>query len=142
MIFLIKDSRTFVHYYTSRERAFFNAFCEELNKREDETHRATLIVHGDSSLNGSIDDYKLYINGNIHVTPTRFKHLAPPNSVYVRIETGVHRIVLREYEVKKPNRMESNTLYIEIQDDELITIQASLKESQLTLLKLHHNQNK
>jgi hypothetical protein len=108
-------------------------FWEKLEKEWDETHRATLVILGDLSLVDGLSAYKLYINGNIHRTAIRFEHLAPPNSIYVRLKAGVHRVVLREYEVTKPDRMESNTLYIEIHDNEQIAIRASLQDGQLML---------
>jgi hypothetical protein len=108
-------------------------FWDNLDKEWDAINRSILVVQGDSSLIEDISAYKLYVNGNVHGTGGRFAHLAPPNSVYTRLEAGVYRIVLREYDASKPNRIESNTLYINIRDDEQIAIRASLQEGQLIL---------
>jgi len=108
-------------------------FWEKFNQEWDEINRGILIVQGDASLLGGISAYKLYVNGNIYKTGTRFSHLAPPNSIYMRFKAGVYRIVLREHNVKKLNRIESNTLHVEIQEDKQMTIQASLRQGKLIL---------
>jgi hypothetical protein len=97
-------------------------FWEKFDKEWDATHQSTLVVQGDNSLVDSISAYKLYINGNIHTTGARFAHLASSNSFYIRLKAGVYSVVLREYAVRKPDRIESNTLHIEIHDHEQITI--------------------
>ncbi|MDZ8056234.1 MAG: hypothetical protein RMX68_012975 [Aulosira sp. ZfuVER01] len=108
-------------------------FWEKFNKEWDAANRSTLIVQGDTSLVGGICAYKLYINRNVYGTGARFAHLAPPNSVYTRLKAGNYSVVLREHNVSKPDRMESNTLHIEIRDDEQITIRASLQDGQIIL---------
>lgn len=108
-------------------------FWKKFDEEWDAKNRSTLIVQGDTSLHGDISAYKLYINRNVHRTGARFTHLAPQNSVYVRLKAGFYSVILREHDVKKPNRMESNSLNIEIQNDEQIMIQASLIEGQLIL---------
>jgi hypothetical protein len=59
--------------------------------------------------------------------------LASPNSVYVRLKAGVYSVILREYDARKPDRMESNILHVKIHDNEQITIRASLLDGQLIL---------
>jgi hypothetical protein len=109
------------------------SFWENFDKEWDAINRATLIVQGDASLVNGISAYKLYINRNIYKTGSRFDRLAPPNSIYVRLKAGVYSIVLREYDARKPNRIESNMLHIEIHDNELIKIRVSLQDEQLIL---------
>ncbi|MBW4534026.1 MAG: hypothetical protein KME09_08810 [Pleurocapsa minor HA4230-MV1] len=108
-------------------------FWKKFDQEWDATNHFTLIVQGDTSLTEDIFAYKLYINGNIHGTGVRFTHLAPPNSIYVRLKAGGYRIILREYDARKADRMESNTLPIEIDYDEQILIRASLRDGQLVL---------
>jgi hypothetical protein len=108
-------------------------FWKKFDREWDVINHSTLIVQGDTALTENISAYKLYINGNIHGMGKRFIHLAPPNSIYVRLKAGGYRIVLREYDAWKPDRMESNTLSIEIHHDEQIMIRASLREGQLVL---------
>jgi hypothetical protein len=96
-------------------------FWKKFDQEWDATNNSTLIVQGDISLTEEIFAYKLYINGNIHGTAVRFIPLAPPNSIYVRLKAGGYRIILREYDARKADRMESNTLLIEIQYDEQMT---------------------
>ncbi|OCQ91952.1 hypothetical protein BCD64_26220 [Nostoc sp. MBR 210] len=109
------------------------SFWEKFNKEWDAINRSTLIFLGDASLVGGISAYKLYINRNIHATGMRFAHLAPPNSIYVRLKAGVYTVVLREYDAMKPDRRESNVLNIDIHDNEQIIICASLRDGQLIL---------
>jgi hypothetical protein len=108
-------------------------FWEKFNQEWDATHRSTLVVQGDVSLADDISAYKLYINRNVHGTGARFAHLASPNSVYVRLKAGVYSVILREYDARKPDRMESNILHVQIHDNEQITIRASLLDGQLIL---------
>jgi hypothetical protein len=110
-----------------------SGFWEKFNKKFDAINRSTLIVKSDSSLIDGISAYKLYINQNVHGTGARFAHLAPPNSVYTKLKAGFYTIVLREYDVSKPDRKESNILQIEICDDEQIMIRASQQNEQLIL---------
>src|SRR5262245_56332143 len=94
-------------------------FWEKFNKEWDARNRSTIIVRGDDSLD--LSAYKVYINRNVHGTGARFADLAPPNSVYSRLQAGVYSVVVREHDVSKPDRLESNTLEIQIRDDEQIT---------------------
>jgi hypothetical protein len=108
-------------------------FWEKFNQEWDATHRSTLVVQGDVSLTDDISAYKLYINRNVHGTGARFAHLAPPNSVYVRLKAGVYSLILREYDARKSDRIESNILHVNIRDNEKITIRASLLDEKLIL---------
>ncbi|MEP0872113.1 hypothetical protein NDA01_20055 [Trichocoleus desertorum AS-A10] len=106
---------------------FWNKFDQEWDLR----NRSTIIVLGDGSL--QLSDYKVYINQNIYGTGAKFAHLAPPNSVYVRLRAGAYCVVVREHDVMKPNRLKSTPLQVEIHDDEQIMIRATLNEGQLLL---------
>jgi len=106
-------------------------FWEEFNKEWDATNRSTIIVRGDDSLD--LSAYKVYINQNVHGTGARFADQAPPNSVYSRLQAGVYSVVVREHDVRKPDRLESNTLEIQIRDDEQITIRVSLRDGRILL---------
>jgi hypothetical protein len=106
-------------------------FWNKFNKEWDAMNRSAIIVRGDALL--QLSEYKLYIDGNVHGTGARFAALAPPNSVYCRLQAGVHRVVLREKDVRKLDRLESNTIEVEIHDDEQIAIRASLQNGELFL---------
>lgn len=69
---------------------------------------------------GSLDwrVLKLYVDGNVHRTPPRFGHLASPALEIIPIEPGTHRIVVREADARKPNRVESNTVQLELAQGE------------------------
>lgn len=106
-------------------------FWKKFHEKRDVLTRSTLVVRGDDSLD--LSAYKVYINRNIHRTGERFAELAPPNSVYSRVEAGVYTVVVLESEVRKANRLESNTLEIQIKDDEQVVIRASWREGRLFL---------
>jgi hypothetical protein len=108
-------------------------FWEKFDKKLDAINRSALILKGDSSLIDGISAYKLYINRNVYITGARFANLAPPNSIYTKLKAGLYTIVLREYDVSKLDRKESNILPIEICDNEQIMIRASLQNEQLIL---------
>lgn len=108
-------------------------FWDKLEKEWDQIYRSTIIVYGDETLIDGIKNYKVYINGNIHGTPIRFEEIAPLNSILTKVEAGNYRIVIREFEVNKINRLESNTLNITLKDEEKIVIRASFFDNQLKL---------
>ncbi|WP_395743659.1 hypothetical protein [Prosthecobacter sp.] len=108
-----------------------DGFWEEFNKKWDATNRSTIILRGDDSLD--LSDYKVYINRNVHSTGARFADLAPPNSVYSRLQAGIYTVVVRERDIKKAARLESNTVEIQIQADEQIAIRVSLRAGRILL---------
>lgn len=110
-------------------------FWKEFEKEWDRVNRSAIIVLGDSSLN--LSDYKVYIDRYIHGTPTRFAQFAPPNGIYTRVPAGTHSIVVRDYDARKVNRMESNTLQVNVDKDEKITIWVSSRESGLFITQDH-----
>jgi hypothetical protein len=94
---------------------------------------STIIVRADSSLIGGISSYKVYVNGYIHGTGARFDDIAPPNSVYTRVPSGNYRLLFREFDQHKPNRLESNVFEFSLGEGEQITIWASICGSDLRL---------
>ena len=106
-------------------------FWERFNEWSDATYRSVIVVRGDGSLR--LADYKVYINRNIHRTPYRFEEFSPPNSVYDRFAAGTHTVVVREFNVKTANRLESNKLEFELRDEQKITILATLRNGCILL---------
>lgn len=78
---------------------------KKLDEEFEKTHTVKVLVH---SCLEDINVYKIYIDGNIH--RTRVKDSAPEGTVLVWLEPGEHRIVVRESEVNKANRFESQTI--------------------------------
>lgn len=108
-------------------------FWKEFNKKMDLINNSTIIVRSDSSLTGGIIRYKVYVNGYIHGTPLRFADIAPKNSVYTRVASGHYRLVFKEFDQHKKNRLESNVLEFDLGEAEQITIWASIGSSGLEL---------
>lgn len=101
----------------------------------DATHRSTIIVRGDASLTGGMDAYKVYFNGFIHRTGALYREIAPPNSVYTRVPAGEYRVIVREYDHRKADRLETNQLNLSIADEEQITLRVSRRNGKLCLLR-------
>ncbi|MEQ7415877.1 hypothetical protein [Xanthomonas campestris] len=59
-----------------------------------------------------LSNYKIYVNGNIRRTPQRLTFLKTSASEVLAVVPGEYRVVVREAEVDKPNRAESNTVLI------------------------------
>jgi hypothetical protein len=93
-------------------------FWERFDKKWDLINRSTIIVRADSSLIGGISRYKVYVNGYI---------------VYTRVPSGNYRLVFREFDQHKPDRLESNVLEFNLGEGEQITIWASICGSDLRL---------
>ena len=108
-------------------------FWDRFDAEWDKIHRSTIVILADASLPGGIDACKVYINGFIHGTGARFRDVAPPHSVYTRVRSGAYRIIVREYDARKPNRLESNALEITLQDDQQITLVVAFQNGQITL---------
>ena len=99
----------------------------------DRSNRCTLIVRGEISLIGGMNLYKVYVNGNIHITGSRFADLAPSNSIYTRIPAGTHEIVIREFDHRKTDRLESNKINLELHEGDEVLLWASLDRENLIL---------
>ena len=109
-------------------------FWDKFNAKFDQINRSTIIVRADDSLVGGIRAYKVYVNGFIHYhTPHRFSGVAPANSVYIWVAAGTYRMVVREYDARKPSRLESNPVELTLRDDEEVTLWVRLQGGQIVL---------
>jgi hypothetical protein len=96
----------------------YEAFLKEVDAR----HNATIRVTDSDNLALGMRGLKIYIDGNVRSTPQRLRHLATPNCEVIPVVPGKHRVVVREAEINKPNRAESNTLFVELGQGEEATI--------------------
>ena len=83
-----------------------------------------------------LSKFSIYIDGNGHRTPPRLKHLVSPSLETIPVEPGKHRIVIREAEVRKPDRAESNTEHFELASGEEATFALQLDGKALLLKPL------
>lgn len=81
-----------------------------------------------------LSGYKIYINGNIH--RTQEKHQRRDGVEYLWLGPGEHRIVVREWEVFKTDRLESNTLWFTATEDAAVEFEVGLIEGQLKLKQI------
>jgi formylmethanofuran dehydrogenase subunit C len=101
----------------------------------DRFNQCTLIVQGDIALIGGIKSYKIYINGNIHRTGSRFVDIAPPNSIYTRIASGSHNIIIREFDHRQTCRLESNKITVQLNDGDEVAIWMDINSEKLIILE-------
>lgn len=78
-----------------------------------------------------ITNYKIYINGNIHGTATMDEK--PNNGHFIRKVPGKYRLVVREENVSKQDRLESNTVEIDIKEGEHLFFTMAMQEGSLLL---------
>jgi hypothetical protein len=108
----------------------YEAFLKEVEAR----HSATLIVRGSINLPAGIEAFKIYVDGNIHRTPARLSHLANPSQEVIALIPGRHRIVVRDAEVGKTDRAESNTVIVEFAEGEKREMVVKLDDGLLALV--------
>jgi hypothetical protein len=109
---------------------------KRLQQEWDAVNCAALVVTAEPSVPHGMQGYKVYVNGNIHGTPSRFSHLAPANGMYARLRPGSHRVVVREADHAKKDRAESNTLIVEGQPDQVLNLRLGFTGN---MLKLAHS---
>ncbi|WP_426318768.1 hypothetical protein [Pseudoduganella sp. R-43] len=90
---------------------------ERAAQREFARSATVRVLCAEDALFG-LSKFSIYIDGNGHRTPPRLKHLASPSLEIIPVEPGKHRIVVREADVRKPDRAESNTEHFELASGE------------------------
>jgi hypothetical protein len=84
---------------------------DRMEEKFEQTHTCFVTILSDETAPGSVDRYSIYIDGNI--AGTRRQDTRPSNGEFVKLEPGRHRIVVREADHKKADRIESNTIWFE-----------------------------
>jgi len=107
----------------------FGAIGHILDVDFEEAHTAKVIIQA-PSLN--IENFKIYIDG--YIENAKNKDINPDGQIYFLIESGSHRIVIREKEVKVVGRLESDTVHFTISDHEEIKLLFSRKDDTLELI--------
>jgi hypothetical protein len=107
----------------------FDAFLDEIAKKEC----CTIQVRADSTVNECIRDYKIYINRNIRVTPPRRQSNRSEGVEIIPVESGDYLVVVREKDVGKVNRLESNSITLSISGKETINLKLSINNGSLKL---------
>lgn len=79
----------------------------------------------------NIADCKIYINGNIHGTAVFDEN--PTNGQYIRLAPKEHKVVVREADVNKPDRKESNTMCFTLKDKQEMKLIVKLQNNNLVL---------
>jgi hypothetical protein len=93
----------------------FNELLREVEARES----CRICVSTDSVASSA---YKIYVDGNVRTTPQRFKYLQVPNIEIIAVLPGEHRVVIREAEVDKSNRIESNTVVLSLRENQEVKL--------------------
>ncbi len=101
--------------------------------RHERARNSTIQVRCAEGAPFDLGDFRIYIDGNIHNTPPRLRHLASPTAEVIAVEPGAHRIVVREADARKPNRVESNTAHFDVYPGETVTFALQLEAEVLLL---------
>ncbi len=88
-------------------------------------------VAGDHTLEMSA--FSVYIDRYVRGTGAMDSELSPQNGIFARVHPGAHTIRLRDADIHKPDRRESNLLTVEISPLHRIVISAALTETGLHL---------
>jgi len=102
---------------------------KKMDEKFERTHTVKVLVN---SCLVDINEYKIYIDGNVH--RTRVKDKAPVGTVLVWLEPGEHRIVVRESEVNKTNRFESQTINFFASRNQVLNFELVSKDQTLELV--------
>jgi archaellum component FlaG (FlaF/FlaG flagellin family) len=105
-----------------------------LEAQFEETQTCLMTITGNISLPQPWDSYSVYIDGN-YATPQR-QDVNPSNGTIVWLLPGEHRVVVRESEVKKVNRLKSNTLWFSASEGVPLHFEVGLSNRQLNLIQL------
>ncbi|KQZ45198.1 hypothetical protein [Duganella sp. Root1480D1] len=125
---LVKDRSQWRHQMSSE------GILGGIAARHERARTATIRVHCAEGAPFDFGNFRIYIDGNIHNTPLRLRHLASPTAEVIALEPGAHRIVVREADTRKPNRVESNTAHFEIYPGETLTFTLQ-QDAEVILLK-------
>jgi hypothetical protein len=79
----------------------------------------------------NIADYRIYIDGNIHGTAVFDEK--PTNGQYIRLPPKEHKVVVRDADVNKPDRKESNTMCFTLSDKQELKLIIELQNNNLVL---------
>lgn len=110
-----------------------NSSREMLEKLILTTNNCTLSITVDLETAGSIRDWKVYIDGYVNFTGAN--DTPPENGDLIRISSGKHRIVLREFDHTKADRKESNTIYFEAKEGHTNSFHLVKQNGQFILLE-------
>jgi hypothetical protein len=110
---------------------------DELWRKFDDDFKKTHICHvtvaGTPTL-PNLSDYKIYIDGNIARTSPEDQK--PDNGEYVRLKPGEHRIVIREREPNRPDRLESNTIHFSVPGRAYLHFEVGMVNDRLELKQI------
>lgn len=88
-------------------------------------------VVGDATLR--IEDYRVYVDRYVRSAGGIDSDFAVHNSVFARVEPGIHTIIFRDKDFRDPNRRESNLVTSDIPAHQRIVLRAGLTEQGLAL---------
>lgn len=111
------------------------ALWNRLEAARKQRETASLIIRPVVQDETPLRDFKLYLDGYIRTTAPRDRASAPKHSEYIELEPGSHAIVVRDYDHRRADRRESNTLQFSIEPHEQITFSLALTDGQLQLRK-------
>jgi hypothetical protein len=95
-------------------------------------HVCRLLLRPRNEIPGGLWSWKIYVDGDVHGRgPGSNRKDETP--WYASLLAGPHRLVVREPDVKRQERKESNTLHFTVQDQTEIVVDVSYKEGTMLL---------
>lgn len=82
-----------------------------------------------------LSGYKVYVDGNVRRTPVRLDFLRSPHAELIPVVPGEHRVVVREFDAYKPDRRETNTVLVVLQQGQTINLLFEEAAASLVLIE-------
>lgn len=113
--------------YTARDAEFMR----ELSRKHRAEHCSGIEVSGEAGLH--LPDFKVYVDRNIAFSASYDGEPSDSHDVRTRVVPGTHTVIVRDREVQKPGRRESNLVQVEIPARQRAVLRATLVGDALRL---------
>ncbi len=113
-------------------RGLFDRLEQERQRRET----AAIVVTQKDPKGELRERLKIYLDRYIMVTAPYDNDLKPDYGEYITLEPGTHTLIVRDYEVNRPDRRESNLIEFTIANDEQVEFEVGETEFSLILSRL------
>ena len=91
-----------------------------------------LMLREDGQIPGELRSSSVYVNGNVHRRGPGSTR-KDPLKWYATLPEGAHRIVVRESDLAKTDRQESNTLFFSVKDQQELVIDVAFHDGAIVL---------
>ena len=109
----------------------FDVLLKQIAERES----CFIRVHAYENESPVLSGYKVYVDGNVRRTPVRLDFLRSPHAELIPVAPGEHHIIVREFDTHKPERRETNTVLVVLQQGQTINLLFEKTSSSLALIE-------